>query len=159
MVGDPPPFPYTELSSLLHVLSHIYPQLFYKPFFSCAASSKEFTIINHLCTLAIHSKYIGDYWNRDAEMICIALLSDVGAEKETMTSMVGNTPWGVARLGQSVLLLELIGKIQAVRRIKESAPVSKLPSSLKQFIFTFVVRDQTLHLWGFPNSLQLWNHG
>lgn len=145
MVEDPPPFPYTELSSLLDGLSDMYPQLFYKPLFSCAASSKEFTVVNHLCTLATHSKFIGDYWNRDAEMMCVALLSDAGADKETMTSMVGNTPWGVARLGQSVLLLELIGKIQAVRRIKESAPVSKPPSSLKQFIFTFVVRDQTLH--------------
>lgn len=124
MVEDPPPFPYAELSSLLDVLSHMYPQLFYKPFFSCAASSQEFTIVNHLCTLAIHSKFIGDYWNRDAEMMCVALLSDAGAEKETMTSMVGNTPWGVARLGQLVLLLELIGKIQAVRRIKESSPGS-----------------------------------
>jgi hypothetical protein len=144
MVVDPPPFPHTELSSLLDVLSHNYPQLFYKPFFSCAATSNEFTIVNHLCTLAIHSQFISDYWNRDAEMMCVALLSDAGAEKETMTSMVGNTPWGVARLGQSVLFLELIGKIQAVRRIRESAPVSKLPSSLKQFILTFVVRDQTL---------------
>ncbi|KAF8155551.1 hypothetical protein B0H34DRAFT_751522 [Crassisporium funariophilum] len=122
-VEDPPPHPHPRLSSFLTTLSKLYPLIFYKPLFACAASDKEFTVVNHLCTLMVHSRYVKDYWVRDFEMMGMALLGDAptrgvgialggeGVEKQ----------WGTARLGQMVLLVELIGKLQMVRHGKEAA--------------------------------------
>ena len=49
-------------------------------------------------------------------MMCVALLNNPGGK-------VGETKgqWGVARLGQLVLLVELIGNVQNARRAKEAA--------------------------------------
>lgn len=49
-------------------------------------------------------------------MTCVALLNNTGGK-------VGETKgqWGVARLGQLVLLVELIGNVQNARRAKEAA--------------------------------------
>jgi hypothetical protein len=91
--------------------------VFFKPLFACAASDQEVIVVNHLCTLQVHTKYISDYWSRDVEMMCFALMGDARASSEA--GMPGQ--WGVARLGQLVLLLELIGKIQGVRHDKEAA--------------------------------------
>jgi hypothetical protein len=79
-------------------------------------SDQEFTVVNHLCTLQLHAKYVHDYWVRDVEMMCVALLKNPGGG-------VGGTTgqWGVARLGQLVLLVELIGNVQSARRVKEAA--------------------------------------
>ncbi|EAU89667.2 hypothetical protein CC1G_02556 [Coprinopsis cinerea okayama7 len=121
LVNDPPPYPNVELGNLLNSLSRLYPQIFFKPLFLCAASSKEFTVINHLCTLVIYSKFVTDFWWRDAEMMSIALMSDVGATKEQSSLPSSGTPWGVARLGQSILMVELIGRLQDLRRNKDAS--------------------------------------
>lgn len=49
-------------------------------------------------------------------MLCVALLSDVGMSNAKSK----NEKFGTARLGQMVLLVELIGKIQATRREREA---------------------------------------
>lgn len=49
--------------------------------------------------------------------MCVALMGNAGASSDP--GMSGQ--WGVARLGQLVLLVELIGKIQDVRHDKEAA--------------------------------------
>lgn len=72
-------------------------------------------MVNHLCTIQAHTKYVQDYWTRDPEMLCVALLSDIGLGS-------GNDKRVKARLGQLVLLVELIGKIQKLRHEKESSP-------------------------------------
>ncbi|TFK38037.1 hypothetical protein BDQ12DRAFT_735948 [Crucibulum laeve] len=125
LVEDPPPYPCPQLSSLLETLSHLYPPLFYKPLFSCAASSKEFTVVNHLCTLAVHSKFVSDYWTRDAEMMSVALMSETGGEKAAFKTSFGGPPWGKARLGQSILLIELISHIQKIRHAKEEVTLGQ----------------------------------
>ena len=51
-------------------------------------------------------------------MMCVALMGDTNASSGD-PGMSGQ--WGVARLGQLVLLVELIGKIQGVRHDKEAA--------------------------------------
>ena len=73
-------------------------------------------MVNHLCTLHIHAKYVQRYWVKEVEMMCVALLNNPGGK-------VGETRGqrGVARLGQLVLLVELIGNVQNARRIKEAA--------------------------------------
>lgn len=124
MVENPPPYPSEELSRFLTSLSVALPPLFFKPLFACAASDKEVIVVNHLCTIQVHAKYIKDYWLRDIEMLCVALLSDIGnVEAGAMEGA-----WGTARLGQLVLLVELIGKIQSIRHEKETAGTVSLPS-------------------------------
>lgn len=71
-------------------------------------------MVNHLCTLQVHSKYIADYWVRDVEMLCMALLGDSSGSDTP-------SPRGVARLGQLVLLVELIGRMQMIRHGKDAA--------------------------------------
>lgn len=122
LVEAPPVYPCAPLTNLLDTIARLYPQVFYKPLFSCAASSKEFTVVNHLCVIVIVSKFLPDFWIRDAEMMSVALMSDAGGRKATISEN-GNRTWAKARLGQSVLLLELIGRIQAARHEKEASPV------------------------------------
>jgi hypothetical protein len=90
--------------------------MFFKPLIACATSDQEFTVVNHLCTLQVHAKYVQDYWVREVEMMCVALLKNPGGEVSEATGQ-----WGVARLGQLVLLVELIGNVQNARRAKEAA--------------------------------------
>lgn len=104
------------MTTFLSSLSRKWPPLFYKPLFACAASDKEVIVVNHLCTIQVHAKYVQDYWTRDPEMLCVALLSDIGL---TDTSNA-NDKWAKSRLGQLVLLVELIGKIQKLRHEKEN---------------------------------------
>lgn len=116
LVDNPPAYPSPPLTSLLTELSRIYPLVFFKPLIACAMSDQEFTVVNHLCTLQLHAKYVHDYWVREVEMMCVALLKNPGGG-------VGETTGrrGVARLGQLVLLVELIGNVQSARRAKEAA--------------------------------------
>jgi hypothetical protein len=123
LVEEPPAHPCFPLTNLLDTIARLYPQVFYKLLFSCAASSKEFTVVNHLCAMVTVSEFLPDFWIRDAEMMAIALMSDVGGKKAT-TSETGTMPWTKARLGQCVLLVELIGRLQAARHQKEASPVS-----------------------------------
>ena len=90
--------------------------MFFKPLIACATSDQEFTVVNHLCTLQVHAKYVQDYWLREIKMMCVALLKNPDGEAGLATGQ-----WGTARLGQLVLLVELIGKVQNARRTKETA--------------------------------------
>ena len=124
LVEEPPPHPCLPLTDLLDTIARLYPQIFYKLLFSCAASSKEFTVVNHLCVMVIVSKFLPDFWTRDVEMMSIALMSDVGGKK---SEDPGSMSWTKARLGQCVLLVELIGHLQTARHQKEESSVSLLP--------------------------------
>ncbi|KAG5721509.1 Unc-80 like protein [Termitomyces sp. T112] len=120
LVEGPPPFPCIPLTNLLDIIAQLYPQVFYKPLFLCAASSKEITIINHLCIISIVSKFLPDFWIRDAEMVSVALMSDSvkkAPEAERKT-------WTKQKLGQAVVMLELIAFIQSARHEKEAASSS-----------------------------------
>ncbi|KAG6885182.1 hypothetical protein C0993_005089 [Termitomyces sp. T159_Od127] len=115
LVDGPPPFPCIALTNLLDTIARLYPQIFYKPLFLCAASSKEFSIINHLCVIGIVSKFFPDFWIRDAEMVSVALMSDFG-KKGLETEPRTRTK---TRLGQAVVMLEFIAFIQSTRHEKE----------------------------------------
>jgi hypothetical protein len=116
LVDNPPAYPFPPLTSLLKELSRIYPLVFFKPLFACATSDQEVAVVNHLCTLHIHGKYLQGYWVKEVEMMCVALLNNPGGKVGEITRQ-----WSVARLGQLVLLVELIGNVQNARRIKEAA--------------------------------------
>lgn len=121
LVEEPPAYPYSPLTNLLDTIARLYPQVFYKLLFSCATSSKEFTVVNHLCAMVVVSKFLPDFWIRDAEMMAVALMSDIGGKK---SEDPGSISWTQARLGQCVLLVELIGRLQAARHQKEVSSVS-----------------------------------
>lgn len=121
MVHDSPPYPSEDLSNILGQLSHQYPPIFYKPLFFCATSSKEIVVINHLCTFTAIGKYVPDYWIRNAEMISVALVSDVS--KTDVEEPVFPTLKS-AQLGQMIILIELICQVQAARHRKEELSVS-----------------------------------
>ncbi|KAJ7050907.1 hypothetical protein C8F01DRAFT_1000073 [Mycena amicta] len=70
-----------------------------------------------ICAVA---RFVPDYWTKDAEMMGVALVGG-GAAKGQVANRNGQPlTWGVARLGQSVLLVEMIGRIQVVRRAASS---------------------------------------
>ncbi|KAF9062414.1 hypothetical protein BDP27DRAFT_1368816, partial [Rhodocollybia butyracea] len=148
LVDDPPPYPCFPLSSLLDTFSQTYPQIFYKPLFLCAASSKEHAVVNHLCTLTALARFMPDLWIKDAEMMSIAIMSDGGPKSKKPASEATKhlsrsvKPWGIARLGQSVLLVELIAQVQGIRRARENQngnptfnPISEKPSMANVFTF------------------------
>lgn len=129
MVNDPPPDSSPDLAGLLKTLSWDYPTIFFKPLFLSAVSTKEFTVINHLCTVVIYSRYVEDFWTRDVEMLSMALLNDTRSPKEDISrSSARDVPWTVARIGQSVLMVELIHRLQSIRRTREPASVSYIYS-------------------------------
>lgn len=122
MVDDPPPHPCLPLTDFLDKVSQLYPQVFFKPLFSCAASNKEVTVLNYLCGITAFALFLPDLWTRDAEMMSVALMSGAAGSKASAPDAA--PVWGTARLGQLVLLLEVIGRIQAVRRTKDRSSVS-----------------------------------
>ncbi|KAG6901982.1 hypothetical protein C0995_005941 [Termitomyces sp. Mi166 len=137
LVEGPPPFPCISLTNLLDIISRLYPQIFYKPLFLCAASSKGFTDINHLCVIGIVSKFLPDFWIRDAEMMSVALMSD-GGKKAPDTE---RKTWTKPKLGQAVVILELIAFIQSARREKEASSHSDSPlAETIKFITALEVR-------------------
>ena len=128
IADDPPPEAFAELSTLLTSLSRLYPPIFFKPIFQCAVSSKEFTIINHLCTLAIYAKYVDDLWTRDADMLAMAIMGDAGANlsedgRMSRSFSKDGMMWGQAKLGQSIIMVEMIARLQRMRREKETSNV------------------------------------
>lgn len=125
LLADPPAWPCPPLTTLLDTISKAYPQVFYKPFFTCAASSKEYAVMNHLCIITALSKFQPDLWWRNSEMMSIVLTtSDVGGRKATSNGDAASPSWGTARLGQLVLCLELTGKLQKLRHVKDQSSVS-----------------------------------
>ncbi|KAJ6487732.1 hypothetical protein C8R45DRAFT_255150 [Mycena sanguinolenta] len=137
LVDDPPPHPCLPLTDFLNKVSQLYPQVFYKPLFLCAASNKEVTVINHLCGITAVARFLSDFWTRDAEMMSVVLMS--GA-KSTLPPPDAAPVWAPARLGQSVLLMEMIGRIQSIRRMKDN---SSSPDSVYIDIIKFVLALET----------------
>lgn len=119
---DAPQQPNEALSQLLSTFSASYPQVFYKPLFMCAASSKDETVAQKLAILIWLSHFMPDFWISDAEMIAVALMSDPGGgaalvKQKTKESL--SPEWGKARIGQMVIFLEVIGRLRSVRNEHE----------------------------------------
>lgn len=79
------------------------------------------TVQNYLAILTVVSRFLPDFWTRDAEMVSVALMSE-SSNKSSNAGIV----WGKARLGQSALLVELIGRLQAVRKAENLTTVSAI---------------------------------
>lgn len=106
--------PDPSITELLLSTAKRYPQVFFKPLFSCAASNKELTIANYLRILITLSTYLPNILTSNAEMMSVALmgnLSNTGSVDET-----GNPTWEQARLGHCVVMVELISRLRALRK-------------------------------------------
>ncbi|KIJ62176.1 hypothetical protein HYDPIDRAFT_95143 [Hydnomerulius pinastri MD-312] len=134
IVLDPPVHPCLPLTSILEKLSRLYPQIFFKPLFTCAASSKTLVVINHLEMLAGISIFLPDFWIRDPEMVLVALMNDIGGSNQAPS----HKPWGKARLGQTTILVELIGYLKSLPPFDPAVPhASSNVSSAARFFSTF----------------------
>jgi hypothetical protein len=69
------------------------------------------------------ARYLPSFWIRDAEMLLVALMSESGNIESGSQDNMGPS-WGQARLGQLVILIELIGHVQSTRQEKDSRGVS-----------------------------------
>ncbi|KAF7326044.1 RRM domain-containing protein [Mycena kentingensis (nom. inval.)] len=118
---DPPAHPSLPLTGLLTKLAELYPPTFYKPLFLCAAATNEIVVAEYLVGICALARFVPDFWTRDAEMVSMALAGG-GPKSKPKNGNGEREPlvWGVARLGQSVLLVEVIGRLQDVRRAPSS---------------------------------------
>lgn len=121
MLLDPPDLPSPGLSRFLEVVSHAYPKIFYKPLFSCAAATKDATIVHQLKIMNLISRFLPDFWTRDPDMMSIALISSVHNPKANSTTD-GPLPNSL-RVGQLALTLELSEQIRLIRNVKDLATV------------------------------------
>lgn len=112
---EPPTGPHAALTSLLNFLAESHKPDVYKPVITCAVSSKELVIVEQLNILNAASKFYPDYWVMDSEVMAMAILSDLGTQstgkgkgKEGEVQL----NWGTARLGQCIIILQLLDNIR-----------------------------------------------
>lgn len=118
LVSDPPEEPAPRLQRFLEDVAQSFPKIFYKPLFTCAAANKDLNVITQLCFLNALAKVLPDFWFRDAEMMSVALMSDA-AGKTPPTSTDGQLPVSKARVGQYVLMIELLEQLRAVTQSRD----------------------------------------
>ncbi|KAI0266517.1 hypothetical protein BC834DRAFT_823723 [Gloeopeniophorella convolvens] len=140
LVYDPPQYPFPELTALLENVSQSHPKLFYKPLFSCAAGTKELSVLAHLRVVVMLARYLPSFWIRDVEMMLVALMSDSNSAGKAMRDDAGSS-WGQVRLGQLALLVELIAHVQAAGQDKSAQTPSNTEFLNKaRFFFTLEYR-------------------
>jgi hypothetical protein len=125
---DPPPYPLPSLTSLLQSLVELYPQQFYKPLFSLAGASKGPTLVGHLGVVTALARHLPDFWIRDSEMMSVALMSEIGSAlgkgklKESQP-----VSWSRPRIGQSLIMLELIRCVKELTKEKRNFTSVSMP--------------------------------
>jgi len=68
------------------------------------------------------ARHLPSFWIRDAEMLSILLMNDSSTTEKDLQESAGPL-WGQVRLGQLVILVELIAHIQATRQDKDGRGV------------------------------------
>ncbi|THH18726.1 hypothetical protein EW146_g2314 [Bondarzewia mesenterica] len=144
LTKDPPSYPSSQVTELLDTISQMYPKLFYKPLFACAAATKDATIINQLRIIAVLTRFLPNFWIRDVEMLLVALMSDSKPAKQASQGREGPV-WGKIRIGQLVILTELIAYVQAISRGRDSSPVRTIETICMHMQYSSVpyhIQDQ-----------------
>lgn len=115
---DPIP-PSGDFRGFLDGLALNHPQLFYKPLFTCAATTKDHVVVDQLRILAALGAHIPDILTRDADMTAIVLLSGGGGVLGKGKGKEDAPPrWITARAGQSAIMFELIFKLDTLTKSK-----------------------------------------
>ena len=122
MVKESSPQASEPLARLLTLLATLCPQVFYRPLFLCAASTKEETVSRQIATLMALGRFMPNFWTSDAEMLSVALMSDPGSTNtgKGKTKEGEKVPWGKPRLGQTMILLEVIANLRTYRKENDS---------------------------------------
>ncbi|KAG0296788.1 hypothetical protein BGZ96_008516 [Linnemannia gamsii] len=115
------PEPNERLSRLLLQLSVVHRASFFKPMIACVASDSTQFVADYLCILSCLETHMGlvDLYMRDADMICVITMTDVGHERPRRDSQ-GQAPglkWGSCTVGQCIIVLEFI---YAIKRLASS---------------------------------------
>ncbi|KAG8953844.1 hypothetical protein FRC04_001474 [Tulasnella sp. 424] len=134
---DDPPAPSTALTTLLSTLAEAFPTLFYRPLFVCAASTKDTTVVTHLRVLSAVSNHLPSFWTANDEMIAVALMSDPGNSFLKGKGKENPGPsWGKPRLGQCIVILELIAHLQKLTSEKKdpTAPYENSKEPVVRFM-------------------------
>ncbi|HEV7736343.1 MAG TPA: hypothetical protein VGO47_03085 [Chlamydiales bacterium] len=87
------------------------------PFFALVSAAKE-TLIGQLSVVIVLARHLPSFWIRDAEMISIAVLSDASRNKAKTTGDA-DSPWARLRIGQSLILVELLRGIRQITKTKK----------------------------------------
>ncbi len=142
--------------------------MFYKPLFTCAASSKELIIAHHLTILIAVGRYLPDLWTTDAEMIAVATMSDVSVARKGKQKEVELMNWGQARPGQCIVLLEVIGALRSARMAQKEMNTVGLQFGVRSesaFNFSLGIERishescQVCHQFGGPFERVAWCSG
>ncbi len=112
LADDPPPSS-PELTALLTLLSDTVPTLFFRPVIACARSNQDANVVAQLRIIGGVARQLPSFWIKNDEMIAVALMTAPN------TSTIGHDIWAKPRLGQCVIMLELINHIKALTRSKK----------------------------------------
>ncbi|KAF9393611.1 hypothetical protein CPC16_001601 [Podila verticillata] len=110
-----------RLSRLLLQLSVHHRALFFKPMIACVASDSAQFVADYLCVLSCLEMHIRlvDLYMKDADMICVIMMTDVGPERPRADSNNPGLKWGSCTVGQCVIILEFIYAIKRLARSGE----------------------------------------
>ncbi|KAF9154391.1 hypothetical protein BG015_001079 [Linnemannia schmuckeri] len=115
------PEPNERLSRLLLQLSIVHRASFFKPMIACVASDSTQFVADYLCILSCLEMHMGlvDLYMRDADMICVITMTDVGHERPRRDSQAQarGLKWGSCTVGQCIIVLEFI---YAIKRLASS---------------------------------------
>lgn len=132
MVREPLPID-DEFRGLLQGLAHNHPQLFYRPLFTCAATTKDHVVVDQLRIFVALTRHMPDLLTHDADMTAVALVSSgrnvegSGKEKDNAAPQ-----WTAARPGQLAIILELIFRLEQLMK-QRSSSTEILPSEHQFF--------------------------
>ncbi|KAF9955542.1 hypothetical protein BGZ72_003631 [Mortierella alpina] len=112
------PEPSERLSVLLLQLSIQHRAAFFKPMIACVASDSTQFVTDYLCILSCLETHLGlvDLYMKDADMICVIAMTDVGAERPRPGFQTQALRWGSCTLGQCIILLEFIYAIKRLAK-------------------------------------------
>lgn len=119
----------SALSDMLQSVREHFPQQFHRPLFLCAAAAKDSTIIAQLKVLGQLVEHLPDFWFSNAEMVAVAMMS--GATSSRGKAIVAKeSAWGSAKLGQCVIIAELLSSVRKLNTDRVAATVSETSYAL-----------------------------
>ncbi|GJJ73116.1 hypothetical protein EMPS_05474 [Entomortierella parvispora] len=119
------PCPNERLSRLLIQLSTQHRAVFFKPMVACVASDSTQFVTDYLCILSCLETHMGlvDLYMRDADLISVIMMTDVGPERPRQDSQPQALKWGSCTVGQCVIVLEFIYAIKRLARSDDNHEV------------------------------------
>ena len=137
ILSDPPSTPLPYLTTLLQQLAQVQPQVFYKCLFTCAASTKDYTIANEFAHIIAIRNYMPDFLTSNAEMLSVALMSDPSGSLMKGKGIEGRAKWAKTRIGQNMVFLEVLCKFSEFRNSYGEKEVGAIKSCASSRIDVF----------------------